>query len=113
MDKRLVVRMIPVQELKTEIAPKMRAQVVDISDRGVQIEVASPLAPKSAFDLRFQVHGQDLVLRVRVRRCKVWRSVSNEAGSRTLLYRAGLEFTKPQPGLTQFLSSEISLKPAG
>ena len=113
MNKRVAVRMSPVQNLKTELTPRLWAQVVDISDHGAQIEVSSPLAPKSAFDLKFRINGQDLVLRAQVKRCRVWKSSPDLAGNRALLYRAGVEFTKPLPGLVKLLSSEITLRPAG
>lgn len=113
MNKRIAVRMCPVQDLKAELSPKLWAQVVDISDHGVQVEAPFPLAPKSAFDLKFRGNGQEVTVRAHVKRCRVWKSSPDPSGNRTLLYRAGLQFVKPMPGLIEFLSSGVTLRPAG
>lgn len=68
------------------------ARVVDISARGVQVELCHSLPPKTVCDLRFTKGEGEIVLRAEVRRCRVWGMGEDEKGKRALLYRAGLEF---------------------
>ncbi len=68
------------------------ARVVDISARGVQVELSHPLPPKTLCDLRFAKGEGEVLLRAEVRRCRVWGMGDDEKGKRALRYRAGLEF---------------------
>lgn len=69
------------------------ARVVDISARGIQVELSHSLPPKTICDLRFTKGQGEILLRAEVRRCRVWGMGEDEKGNRALLYRAGLEFS--------------------
>lgn len=83
-------------QLPRKVVAKLRAyvaaQVVDISARGIQVELSHPLPPKTLCDLRFTKGEGEVLLRAEVRRCRVWGMGDDEKGTRALRYRAGLEF---------------------
>jgi hypothetical protein len=92
MERRSVPRIKPDQPLSAKVRAYVTARVLDISHRGIQVEMPSALPPRATCDLRFQVNGEEILLRATVRRCVLWGQGAGDKDQRVLLYRAGLQF---------------------
>ena len=121
MERRSVPRIKPNSPLSAKVRAYVTARVLDISHNGVQVEMPSALPPRATCDLRFQVDGEEILLRGTVRRCVLWGQGADERDQRVLLYRAGLQFDEASrnrvsalkpllPGLT---NSEASAERGG
>src|SRR5271157_1327273 len=106
-ERRAVPRVEPEQRIKAKIKTSLPARIVDISSRGVQLEIANSLRPQVPCDVRIQLADGEVMLRAVVRRCRAWAFGLNDADQQILLYRAGLEFEEINPEALARLSSSI------
>ena len=96
-ERRAVPRVEPQQPLSARVKAFLPARIVDLSSRGVQLELATSLRPQVPCDLRIQLDQGEVVVRGIVRRCRAWGFGLDEKDQRVLLYRAGLEFEQAAP----------------
>jgi hypothetical protein len=89
--------------LKAKVYASFPVRVLDISERGAQIEVERSLRPNVGCELRFPSPDGEFVMRATVRRCRAWGFVLSEADQRVLVFRAGVEFDRPDPELLRKL----------
>jgi hypothetical protein len=106
-ERRAVPRVAPEQGIKAKIKTSLPARVVDISSRGVQLEITNSLRPQVPCDIRIQLGDGEITLRAMVRRCRAWAFGLNDDDQRVLLYRAGLEFEELAPEALARLSASI------
>ncbi len=90
-------RVEPQQPLSARVKAFLPARIVDLSSRGVQIELATSLRPQVPCDLRIQLDQGEVIVRGIVRRCRAWGFGLDERDQRVLLYRAGFEFESAPP----------------
>ncbi|MBZ5589918.1 MAG: PilZ domain-containing protein [Acidobacteriia bacterium] len=96
-EKRAVPRVEPKHPLSARVKAFLPARIVDLSSRGVQLELATSLRPQVPCDLRIQLDQGEVAVRGIVRRCRAWGFGLDERDQRVLLYRAGLEFKETPP----------------
>lgn len=113
MDQRSVPRVAPQAPLPAWIRPGVTARVLDLSPRGVQVEVAVPLPIRSRVEVVFRTDQGEIPMRATVRRCRVHGRKREGIQEGALLYRAGLEFHRPAPGLLSALGVEAGRRRAG
>ncbi|MFI5167186.1 MAG: PilZ domain-containing protein [Thermoanaerobaculales bacterium] len=106
-ERRAVPRVEPHQQMKAKVKTSLPARIVDISSRGVQLEVTNSLRPQVPCDIRIQLGDGEVTLRAMVRRCRAWAFGLNDADQRVLLYRAGLEFGEIDPESLARLSKNV------
>jgi len=107
-ERRAVPRVEPRKPLSARVKAFLPARIVDLSERGVQLELATSLRPQVPCDLRIQLDQGEVVVRGLVRRCRAWGFGLDERDQRVLLYRAGLEFeTKPPEALLQVVATVL------
>ena len=107
-ERRAVPRGEPKRPLSARVKAFLPARIVDLSERGVQIELAAILRPQVPCDLLIQLDGGEVVVRGLVRRCRAWGFGLDERDQRVLLYRAGLEFeATPPEALLQLVSTVL------
>ncbi len=99
MEHRSAKRVAPPEALRARLKAGVPVRVLDVSTRGVQLEVPHPLPVRSACELRFLLDQGEILVRATVKRCRVWGRGSGGEAPRGLLYRAGLEFERPFPSL--------------
>ncbi|HQU34506.1 MAG TPA: PilZ domain-containing protein, partial [Thermoanaerobaculaceae bacterium] len=94
--------------LSARVKAFLPARIVDLSSRGVQLELATSLRPQVPCDLRIQLDQGEVIVRGVVRRCRAWGFGLDERDQRVLLYRAGLEFEDAAPdALVKVVSSAL------
>lgn len=91
-DRRSEPRFEPPQPLSAKVKSSLPARVVDLSARGVQLEIAHSLRPNVSCEVRVQLDGGEVGIRAAVRRCRAVGFGQDERQRTVLLYRAGLEF---------------------
>ncbi|MFI5165767.1 MAG: PilZ domain-containing protein [Thermoanaerobaculales bacterium] len=106
-ERRAVPRVEPQQGMKAKVKTSLPARIVDISSRGVQIEVTNSLRPQVTCDIRIRLDDGEVTLRAMVGRCRAWGFGVDEAGRQVLIYRAGLEFEEIDPETLARLSRNI------
>ena len=94
-ERRAVRRVAPEEPLKAKVHASFPVRVLDISERGAQIEVERSLRPNVRCELRFPSADGEFVMRATVRRCRAWGFALGEADQRVLVFRAGVEFDSP------------------
>ena len=109
-ERRAVPRVEPGRRITARLKTSLPAQIIDISSRGVQLEVANSLNPQVPCDIRIQLEDGEVTVRALVRRCRAWAFGLNEADQKVLLYRAGLEFEEIDPEALGRLSTDIFLE---
>lgn len=85
-------RVSPEKPLTAKLKTSVPVKVVDISTRGVQLELPNALLVKDTCELRLKVDDGDVTLRGKVRRCQVWGWRLDVEQPKVLLYRAGLQW---------------------
>ncbi len=105
--RRAVPRVEPRPRLDARVLAGVPARVLDISSRGVQLEVARVLQPQRRCDLRIQFPEGEFAVRVTVRRCRAWGYGFDNEGQRMMLYRAGIEFDEVAPEFLALLSANV------
>ncbi len=111
-EKRAVPRVEPKEPMSARVKASVPARIVDLSERGVQLELASSLRPQVPCDLRIKLEQGEVAISGVVRRCRAWGFGLDERDQRVLLYRAGLEFKEPPPAaLVQVVASVLEKAP--
>ena len=105
-DRRRSPRVAPPKETIGTVKATVPARILDLSVRGMQVEVSSTLRPGVDCNVSVPVPSGDLKLRARVERCRA-RIASDEAGEGGMLYRAGLIFIKPTKKQIEALEDAI------
>ncbi len=91
-ERRASQRVCPEKPLNARLKTSVPVKVVDISTRGVQLELPNALPVKDTCELRLLMDDGDVLLRGKVRRCQVWGWKLGEEQPKVLLYRAGLQW---------------------
>jgi hypothetical protein len=107
VERRAVPRVKPTRELLAKIRGRIPARVVDISSRGVQLEVEGSWSPQVVLDVRLLLDDGDILVRGRVRRCRAAGFKDDDAGQRVLVYLCGIEFDEMYPETLAKLSRGI------
>jgi hypothetical protein len=102
-ERRRSRRIAPPTPLEAKVQASFPVRVLDVSQGGAQIEVERSLRPNVSCDLRFPSPEGEFWVRGTVRRCRVWGFGVNARDQKILLYRAGVEFDEPSPGLLERL----------
>ena len=97
MEKRAVPRVEPKHPISARVKAFLPARIVDLSERGVQLELTASLRPQVPCDLKIQLDQGEIAVCGVVRRCRAWGFGLDERDQRVLLYRAGLEFKDAPP----------------
>jgi hypothetical protein len=113
MEHRSAPRVVPGEPLPARLRTGVKARVLDLSPRGVQVEVSVPLPIRSRVEVVFRADPGEIPVRATVRRCRVHGREGPGAPEGVLLYRAGLEFERPAPGLLSALGVEAGRKTGG
>lgn len=108
-ERRAVRRIAPDEPLKAKVYATFPVRVLDISERGAQLEVERSLRPNVGCELRFPAPDGEYVMRATVRRCRAWGFAMSENDQRVLVFRAGVEFDSPHPELLRKL--QLSAEP--
>ena len=111
-ERRAVPRIEPKKPLSARVKAFLPARIVDLSERGVQLELATSLRPQVPCDLKIQLDQGDVTVRGLVRRCRAWGFGLDERDQRVLLYRAGLEFETVPPEAILRLVATVLEKPS-
>lgn len=98
-ERRAVHRVAPEEPLRAKVHASFPVRVLDISERGAQIEVERSLRPNVGCELRFPSPDGEFVMRATVRRCRAWGFALSDADQRVLVFRAGVEFDSPDSEL--------------
>ena len=108
LDRRNATRVSPPKPMSAKLKTSLTARVLDISLRGLQLELAYSLPIRTRCDLRLQMEDGEVGLKASVKRCSVlgW---TERQGKKVLLYRAGLEFEAPSREVLQILGPKIPL----
>ncbi len=112
-ERRQSPRIEPEGAVQAKIKTTITARVVDISARGAQVEVTRSLPFRTACDFKIQFRDGEIVLHARVRRCTVHGKGRDDRGREVMLYRAGLEFDRPTPGLAALLGAKDKARGKG
>ena len=106
-ERRAVPRVTKEPRMKARLKASLPAQIVDISSRGLQLEVTKPLPPGIACDIRIQLDDGEVTLRAMVLRCHASAFGLDDDDRQVMLYRAGLEFEEIAPEVLGRLSASI------
>ena len=93
--------------MDAKVMAAVPARVLDISSRGVLIELARVLQPLRRCDLRIQFPEGEFAVCAVVRRCRAWGYGVDDDSQRVMLYRAGLEFEEVAPEYLARLSASV------
>lgn len=110
-ERRAVRRIAPDEPLKAKVYATFPVRVLDISERGAQLEVERSLRPNVGCELRFPAPDGEYVMRATVRRCRAWGFAMSETDQRVLVFRAGVEFDSPHPELLRKLQLSAEAEP--
>lgn len=113
MEQRSARRVVPGEPLPARLRTGVKARVLDLSPRGVQVEVAVPLPIRSRVEVVFRTDQGEIPVGATVRRCRVFGREGGSPPEGALLFRAGLEFDRPAPGLLSALGVEGGRKGGG
>ena len=75
-----------------QIKSTLAIEILDLSEAGLLLELASALRPGSTYDLSAVFGGVSFTGLLRVTRCRAGGFTSDGKGGRLLLFRAGGEF---------------------
>lgn len=98
-ERRAVQRVAPEEPLRAKVHASFPVRILDISERGAQLEVERSLRPNVGCELRFPSPDGEFVMRATVRRCRAWGFALSESDQRVLVFRAGVEFDNPDSEL--------------
>jgi hypothetical protein len=92
MEKRRTPRTPLAKGTRGHLKSTLAIDILNLSETGLLVEVASTLRPGSTYDLNATFGGVPFSGLVRITRCRAGGFASDEAGERLLLFRAGGEF---------------------
>ncbi len=90
VERRRDARFRPVEPVFGRVKSTLTARILDLSPRGVRVEVGSALRVTAECDVVLPAPGGELRLRARVLRCRAFAGSMTDSGH--LVFRAGLEF---------------------
>ena len=108
LDRRNATRVAPPKPISAKLKTTLVARVVDISIRGLQVELPYALPIRARCDLRLQMEDGEVFLGAFVRRCTV-HGWAERQGKKVLLYRAGLQFEASSREVLKVLGPKIPL----
>jgi hypothetical protein len=108
LDRRNATRVAPPKPISARLKTTLLARVVDISIRGLQVELPYALPIRARCDLRLQMEDGEVFLGAFVRRCAV-HGWAERQGKKVLLYRAGLQFEASSREVLKVLGPKIPL----
>jgi hypothetical protein len=106
-ERRKTVRVIPPSELSGRVKSSIPARILDISPRGLLVEVRTPLRPSDLCDVTVPTVEGNLTLRAEVRRCRAKSVLEENQPQPAIVYRAGLEFHALTTDETELLEDSI------
>lgn len=117
-EKRRTPRTSFTKGIRGHLKSTLAIEILNLSEMGILVELASTLRPGSTYDLTAIFGGVPFSGLVRITRCRAGGFVSDDKGERVLLFRAGGEFVglsgKQREvlnlALTKKLASGASLK---
>jgi hypothetical protein len=104
-DKRRVPRFSVAKGTRGQLKSTIPVEILNLSEAGLLLEVASTLRPGSTYDLNAILGGVSFSGLVRVTRCRAGGFAADDRGGRLLVYRAGGEFV----GLSEKQTSSLRL----
>ena len=111
-ERRTAPRVEPPKPLSARVKTSLAARVVDMSAKGVQLELTTSLRPEVPCDLRIQLEDGEIIVHGVVRRCRAWGFGLNEKDQKVLMYRAGVEFVEAPPAaLAKLIGALLGIKP--
>lgn len=81
--------------------------ILDMSERGAQIETAFPLQNDSLHDFRLSLNDRGVVVKGRIVYCKI-----GELREGVVLYRCGLEFIEPSSHAASAIRDFVAIQGA-
>ncbi len=93
---------VPIPSLTGEVTVFQPMTILDISDRGAQVETSFPLHLDSLHDFRLSLGDQSVVVKGRIAHCKI-----GELREGQVLYRTGVEFIEPSEHATAAIHSFV------
>jgi hypothetical protein len=112
LDRRGATRVEPPKPISAKLKTTLVARVVDLSIRGLQVELPYALPIRTRCDLRLQMEDGEVFLAAFVRRCIV-HGWAERQGKKVLLYRAGLQFEASSREVLKVLGPQIPLLAEG
>ncbi len=91
-DKRRTPRTSVAKGTRGQLKSTIPVEILNLSETGLLLEVASTLRPGSTYDLSALLAGVSFSGLVRVTRCRAGGFAADAQGGRLLIYRAGGEF---------------------
>ncbi len=108
IDRRNATRVSPPKPMRAKLKTSLSGRVLDISLRGLQVELDHSLPLRARCDLHLQMEDGEVVLKAIAKRCSV-QGWTERQGRKVLLYRAGLEFETPSREVLKILGPKIPL----
>jgi hypothetical protein len=96
-ERRGAPRVEPSKPLSARVKTSLAVRIIDISAKGVQLELTTSLRPEVPCDLRIALEEGDVVVHGVVRRCRAWGFGLDDRDQKVLMYRAGVEFVEAPP----------------
>ena len=91
-EKRRSPRTVLAKGTRGQLKSTLVIEVLNLSEMGLLLELASTLRPGSTYDLSAVFGGVPFTGLVRITRCRAGGFASDDKGARVLLFRAGGEF---------------------
>jgi hypothetical protein len=111
-DKRRAARIPFAKGTRAQLKSTVPVEILNLSETGVLLELASTLRPGSTYDIAALLGGVPFAGLVRITRCRAGGFASDGKGGRLLLFRAGGEFVglpeKQVEGLRLALSKRMA-----
>jgi hypothetical protein len=111
-EKRRSPRTVLAKGTRGQLKSTLAIEILNLSEIGLLVELASTLRPGSTYDLSAVFGGVAFTGLVRITRCRAGGFVADDKGGRVLLFRAGGEFVglseKQLEGLRLALSKRLA-----
>ena len=111
-EKRRAPRTLLAKGTRGHLKSTLAIEILNLSEMGLLLELASTLRPGSTYDLSAVFAGIPFTGLVRITRCQAGGFASDNRGGRVLLFRAGGEFVglseKQLEGLRRALSKRLA-----
>jgi hypothetical protein len=107
-DNRSSERVQILGDLHGEVMIFQPMAIKEIALGGVQIETSFPLQVDSLHEFRLTLGDRSIVVKGRVAHCRI-----SDVEHELVLYRSGIEFTEPNPHVTEVISSFVDAIKSG
>ena len=111
-EKRRSPRTPLAKETRGHLKSTIAIEILNLSEMGLLLELASTLRPGSTYDLSAVFGGVPFTGLVRITRCRAGAFASDDKGGRLLLFRAGGEFVGLSEKQLEGLRRALSKRPA-